>query len=382
MAHLKVLLLGGLLCGKTSLLASLFHSMTHGMTSEYLSACDKTPLEAKDGDWEYSLTGKRLELEYFISKGKNNTFLAEKRPGHIFSKYVLQLQIPGTDKRMEIEFLDVPGSFLQNEKIHLMEIISFVNESDIIVVVVDTPYLMVGSKEIAEAANAIDTILTLLMQVDCHETEKAKQILFVPVKCEKWVKEGKIDNVSEKVEEMYQPIIRDFRSSYKNELSIIPVETAGDILFSELKDPYVLFNQKTQSQIICAKLSDRIVLLSDGKVRKITEDEIIINDPCSVFRLCDDGKCFNRPKAWFHLRNEPKAVFSPHNCEQILLHIIRFMYKKKKSEYSSFIIERRPTFFGNISLNDIENLLGRLSRANLIKDNKEGIKNLYQYSSY
>lgn len=382
MANLKVLMMGGRRCGKTSALASLFDQMIHGKTNEFLTVCDKTVLEEKDGEKQDSLTGKRLELEHFISKGKNNTFLADKGPTMNYWKYVLQLQIPGTDKRMEIEFLDVPGSFLQNEKIHLMEIISFVNESDIIVVVVDTPYLMVGSKEIAEAANAIDTILTLLMQVDCHETEKAKQILFVPVKCEKWVKEGKIDNVSEKVEEMYHPIIRDFRSSYKNELSIIPVETAGDILFSELKDPYVLFNQKTQSQIICAKLSDRIVLLSDGKVRKITEDEIIINDPCSVFRLCDDGKCFNRPKAWFHLRNEPKAVFSPHNCEQILLHIIRFMYKKKKSEYSSFIIERRPTFFGNISLNDIENLLGRLSRANLIKDNKEGIKNLYQYSSY
>lgn len=375
-------MMGGRRCGKTSALASLFDQMIHGKTNEFLTVCDKTVLEEKDGEKQDSLTGKRLELEHFISKGKNNTFLADKGPTMNYWKYVLQLQIPGTDKRMEIEFLDVPGSFLQNEKIHLMEIISFVNESDIIVVVVDTPYLMVGSKEIAEAANAIDTILTLLMQVDCHETKKAKQILFVPVKCEKWVKEGKIDNVSEKVEEMYHPIIRDFRSSYKNELSIIPVETAGDILFSELKDPYVLFNQKTQSQIICAKLSDRIVLLSDGKVRKITEDEIIINDPCSVFRLCDDGKCFNRPKAWFHLRNEPKAVFSPHNCEQILLHIIRFMYQKKKSEYSSFIIERRPTFFGNISLNDIENLLGRLSRANLIKDNKEGIKNLYQYSSY
>ena len=374
--------MGGRRCGKTSALASLFDQMIHGKTNEFLTVCDKTVLEEKDGEKQDSLTGKRLELEHFISKGKNNTFLADKGPTMNYWKYVLQLQIPGTDKRMEIEFLDVPGSFLQNEKIHLMEIISFVNESDIIVVVVDTPYLMVGSKEIAEAANAIDTILTLLMQVDCHETKKAKQILFVPVKCEKWVKEGKIDNVSEKVEEMYHPIIRDFRSSYKNELSIIPVETAGDILFSELKDPYVLFNQKTQSQIICAKLSDRIVLLSDGKVRKITEDEIINNDPCSVFRLCDDGKCFNRPKAWFHLRNEPKAVFSPHNCEQILLHIIRFMYQKKKSEYSSFIIERRPTFFGNISLNDIENLLGRLSRANLIKDNKEGIKNLYQYSSY
>lgn len=329
MANLKVLMMGGRRCGKTSALASLFDQMIHGKTNEFLTVCDKTVLEEKDGEKQDSLTGKRLELEHFISKRKNNTFLADKGPTMNYWKYVLQLQIPGTDKRMEIEFLDVPGSFLQNEKIHLMEIISFVNESDIIVVVVDTPYLMVGSKEIAEAANAIDTILTLLMQVDCHETEKAKQILFVPVKCEKWVKEGKIDNVSEKVEEMYHPIIRDFRSSYKNELSIIPVETAGDILFSELKDPYVLFNQKTQSQIICAKLSDRIVLLSDGKVRKITEDEIIINDPCSVFRLCDDGKCFNRPKAWFHLRNEPKAVFSPHNCEQILLHIIRFMYKKR-----------------------------------------------------
>ena len=79
MANLKVLMMGGRRCGKTSALASLFDQMIHGKTNEFLTVCDKTVLEEKDGEKQDSLTGKRLELEHFISKGKNNTFIANKK---------------------------------------------------------------------------------------------------------------------------------------------------------------------------------------------------------------------------------------------------------------------------------------------------------------
>ena len=374
MAHLKVLLLGGLLCGKTSLLASLFHSMTHGMTSEYLNACDKTPLEAKDGEWEYSLTGKRLELEYFISKGKNNTFLAEKRPGHIFSKYVLQLQIPGTDKRMEVEFLDSAGEFFDAGGKHHNETVSFVRECDVFVVIVDTPYLMAGSKVEAEAANVIDSIHTFLMQIDSQNGRKAKQVLFVPIKCEKWVKEGKVEDVVKAIEEKYDATIRDLRASNKTEISIIPIETAGDIIFAELKEPYILFNTQNNSQVRCAKISDRLVLLPDGKNRKIMDVEILNDDPEGVFKFGEDVSDIVRPNAWFHLRNEPQAAYSPNNCEQLPLHIIRFMFNKKKAESWGGIIGDLVSFFGGISSKDMQKALDNLSQANLIKDSGEGIK--------
>ena len=82
-------MMGGRRCGKTSALASLFDQMIHGKTNEFLTVCDKTVLEEKDGEKQDSLTGKRLELEHFISKGKNNTFLADKNPtkitGNMFS---------------------------------------------------------------------------------------------------------------------------------------------------------------------------------------------------------------------------------------------------------------------------------------------------------
>ena len=74
MASLKVLILGGRQCGKTSLLASIFDSMMRGKTNEFLSACDKTQIKDQDIERQQSLLSKRLNLEYIINKGNNSTF--------------------------------------------------------------------------------------------------------------------------------------------------------------------------------------------------------------------------------------------------------------------------------------------------------------------
>lgn len=374
MANLKVLMMGGRRCGKTSALASLFDQMQHGRTNEYLTVSDQTKPEEKDGEKKELLLKKRMELESFISKGRNNTFLADKNPTGHFWKYVLQLQIPGTEKRMDIEFIDGNGEFFEAGGIHHDEIVAIVKECDVFVVVVDTPYLMAGDQVEAEAANIIDSIHTFLMQIDRQNGRKSKQVIFVPIKCEKWVKEGKIDAVVKAVEEIYDATIKDLKASNKTEISIIPIETAGDILFAELKKPYLLFNKTDNTRIRCAKVSDRMVMLPDGSHKKIGDDEVLNEDHEGFFKFGEEVSDIKRPNAWFRLRHEPKAKYSPNNCEQLPLHIVRFMFNKKKSEAWPWPLDDLIGFFGGISAKDMQKALDNLSQANLIKDSGEGIK--------
>lgn len=275
---------------------------------------------------------------------------------------------------MNIEFIDGNGEFFEAGGRHHNETVAFVRECDVFVVIVDTPYLMAGSDVEAESANIIDSIHTFLMQIDNQNGRKSKQVIFVPIKCEKWVKENKIDEVVKAVEEKYDATIKDLKASNKTEISIIPIETAGDIIFAELKEPYILFNTSNNKQTRCAKVSDRMVMLPDGKHKKIADDEVLNDDPEGVFKFGEEVSDIVRPNAWFHLRNEPKAAYTPNNCEQLPLHIIRFMFNKKKHEAWGGVIGTLISFFGGISSEDMQDALDNLSQANLIKDSGEGIK--------
>lgn len=367
--------MGGRRCGKTSALASLFDQMIHGKTNEVLTVCDKTILETKEGEKQDSLTNKRLELEHVISQGGNNTFLVDKSPTMNYWDYTLQLQIPGTSKRMEIQFRDSAGEFFDAGGSHHNEVVDFIKDCDVFVVVVDTPYLMAGNKIEAEAANVIDSIHTFLMQIDNDNGRKAKQVIFVPIKCEKWIKEGKIDEVVKAVETHYAATIKDLMASNKTEISIIPIQTAGDILFADLRDPYLLFDTLTNKQSRCSKISDRLVTLHNGKNHKVAEHEILNEDPEGVYVLGGAPTGITRRAAWFNLPTDHKAQYSPQNCEQLPLHIIRFMFKKKKSEaWDGFFGWLASLFFGSITAEEMQDALDKLSEENLIKDSGDGIK--------
>lgn len=374
MANLKVLMMGGRRCGKTSALASLFYQMIHGKTNDILTVSDATSPETKNGEDKETLSNKRLELEHFIMKGGNNTFLVDKGPTPNYWTYTMKVKIPGTSKEMEIEFYDANGEFFDQGSSHDNETKKFVQECDIFVVVVDTPYLMAGNHIEAEAANQIDSIHSFLMHIDNQNGRQAKQVVFVPIKCEKWAQEGKIDSVIETIEKFYSATIKDLKASNKTELSIIPIQTAGDIIFSDLREPYILFNTLNNIQERCAKISDRLVTLHTGKNHKVENHEIVNEDPEGVFVVGGKPTSITRPSAWYHLPIDHKAKFSPYNCEQLPLHIIRFMFNKKKSESWGGLIGDLISFFGGISSKDMQKALDKLSKENLIKDSGEGIK--------
>lgn len=147
---------------------------------------------------------------------------------------ILRFSPLGKTKCVDFLFTDIPGSFCSNNGIHHDFIRNFVYEAETCVVVIDTPYLMVGDTVENRARNVADTIFTLLTSLQYKK--EFKQVLFVPVKCEKWIQNGEGEKVVQKVEEEYSHIIDFLKKSNKVEIGIIPIQTTGNIIFSELSE--------------------------------------------------------------------------------------------------------------------------------------------------
>ena len=367
---LKVLMMGGRRCGKTSVLTSMFYQAINGDLNNIFTLNNETAFQEKDGEVIDLLENKRLELQYFIDKYKNSIFLADEAPTKNFWDYKLRLQIPGKGRNMEIVFRDSAGEVFDPDNRHYTETMNYVKECDVFIVVVDTPYLMAGTDVENEAANIKDSIHTFLTKM---KRDKAVQVIFVPVKCEKWIKEGKIDCVTDAVKTLYKSTINDLLATPQIEVSIIPIQTAGDIVFEELREPYLLYNSITKKEIKCSldKNDDTIVITEKGKPHKLKDGEFLNEDPAGVF----DKTNIIRPYAWYSLYHKPKATYSPHNCEQIVVHIIRFMFNKTKAEaFTGFWGWFFGFIFGTIQPEEMENAIGKLTNSGLIKDSGEGIE--------
>lgn len=367
---LKVLMMGGRRCGKTSVLTSMFHQAINGDVNRIFTLNNATVRQTKGDEIIDSLENKRLELQNFIAKGGNRTFLADQNPTPNFWDYTLRLQIPGTGRDMEIVFRDSAGEVFDPANQNYAQTLDYVKECDVFIVVVDTPYLMAGSEVEKEAANIKDNIHTFLTNMN---RKKAVQVIFVPVKCEKWIKEGKIDSVTEAVKKLYEATIKDLLATPKIEVSIIPIQTAGDIVFKELREPYLLYNNITKKEQKCSldKYDKTIVITSDGKSHQLVDGEYVNEDPNGVF----PGTPIVRPSAWYSLSHEPRAIYSPHNCELLVIHIIRFMFNKTKAEApGGFFGWLFGLIFGTIKPAEMEEALKTLSDSGLIKDGGDGIE--------
>ena len=65
----------------------------------------------------------------------------------------------------------------------------------------------------------------------------------MPVKCEYWLHKKEIEKVKSKIREKYKSTIDFLINRPNTELAIIPIETAGDIEFAELRDALIIRNQ-------------------------------------------------------------------------------------------------------------------------------------------
>lgn len=387
MENLKVLMMGGRRCGKTSALASLFDQMKN--TPEIynlLTVSDKTKLDEKpmlDGlkEKKESLNNKKLELQNFLKKYIPSDFLVDKGPTRNWWLYMMQITLAGTNKTMMMEFRDSAGEFFDFGGKHSEETEQYVADCDVYIIVVDTPYLMCDDDVVCDAANVTDSIHSFLTSIDKFSDEgqepSPKMVMFVPIKCEKWLHEGTIAKVNAKIKDKYAPTIHHLMGRPNTDLSIIPIETAGDIEFSEMRDSHVVISSNGTMRK-CSKVTDRMVVLGDGTMYRLKSDDVLNDDPEGVFSFDGEAMDIPRPSSWFHHRCTTPQ-YHPRNCEQVALHVLRFYLNVTKKHRTGSWFEKFLGRFGRITLDNLNSTLVELYNRGMIKENKEGIECLKKY---
>ena len=398
---IKVLMMGGERVGKSSMPAGLFSTLLGSEVKQLVSVKDITavahiPLQDKIDKLQSVLKEKEGKV-ILLNEGKTNDFI----------KYQIELTIPSTSHRISMTFTDANGEYYSNNARHAdrWEVLrSEVKNSDIIMIAIDTVFLMGKSESENEQANCLGDVHALLSNLELEDT--CKLVVFVPLKCEKWAMEGRIDEVTKKVELCYSTPINHLSKSPLVELVIMPVQTVGSVVYYETLPAYnYCVNGKVEKCSVYA--NDTMIRFANGNERFITPNDYqsIVEDSESVFI----GSSIERPNVWFKVIS---SNYNPKNCEQLAYHILRYMLnraidaeylKKQENKKKSFGIWKwalavaaiasgvgvlygiaAAAFLfdnklGDTSVDELEKLIQKIKSKGLIKDSGDGIRIIKRY---
>ena len=372
---LKVAVIGGLGCGKTTALTSLLSQLRSGSLSEYLVIEDRTSLR----DVGISLTVKDLEIRCVLeSVSSDKICIPRRHPSAQMEHYKFKFRLPGANLNFDIEFIEIPGSML-NFGTHYYEIRHIIQNVDVIMIAIETPYLMgsiessskdLCTEQINIGVNRINEIKDLLTYVE-GDGEKTKMIVFTPLKCERWAKEsGGLDKVTNRVKEVFSSSIQHLSSIDKLDMLIIPMQTSGNILFAEFREAYIY--DSTEGPVECCRISKDIIRTYDGEFHMCLPGEKIYQNPEYVIF----GTNLFRPSCWYIIDTANNS-YAPHNCDQLVFHILRFViesFKVGESEKSFMRGNKYKEWLGTVNIKDLENVYFKLQMNGDVKENVDGIE--------
>lgn len=403
---LKVLMMGGPRSGKTSALAGLVDTMINGEVKKLLAVKDVTQGDAVKQKLAQKV--ENLKLTLITSLGKS--IIVDDSKTDSYQNYIIEFAIPGTDDKLNIVFTDANGEFFESGREHESEISQMVKVYDVFVVAIDTPSLMEAinpvnilmNEPINEAINNVKDIHNFITYLDDKDGADAKMVIFTPLKCEKWAKEGKLDQVTERVKQVYATPIKALIQKKNVEIDILPIQTVGNIVFSEhLKSVLCLTDGDTPKR--CSILKNKThVRFADGRERQVCKEmDKFVLDPQSPVK---EGMSILRPNSWFTVIDK---AYAPHNCDQLAFYILQFILskylfikdveKKKKEDENQgrsffrlvvtaiiayfswpvalvyYLANKAMDYFGSISYEELQKVVDSIKEKNLIKTSGEGI---------
>ena len=337
---LKILMMGGQRSGKSSMLAGLVETMVNGPVKQLITVNDTKSGTGHD----LSRNIRDLKLRLLMTQDKQFLIDDEANKTNAFSDYTLEFAVPGTSSKMRMLFSDVNGEFYdKGHQLHDVEISKRIREYDVFLVAIDTPFLMEAvnpdnklcNEPVNLSYNHVRDLEDFFTELDDKEGADAKLVIFVPLKCEKWVREGKVESVVKRVEEVYGRIIHNL-SPYTNvEIDILPIQTVGNIVFAEQCRAMVCNSDGKQRR--CSISADkRHVRFEDGTVEPIDPSRHKFDmDNRAKIR---EGSTLLRPNSWFRTIGKE---YAPHNCDQLAFYILQFylakvLFAKKVEEAHSF----------------------------------------------
>ena len=209
---IKATMMGPRAVGKTSVMASIFSETRDSVAGSrlYFRPAEECAAE---------LQGKRLKLMQIF--GQTGAIAAS----NVETTFNFEMGFVGRKKTVDIEIKDFPGEFLTS---HPSKVSEFIAESHIVIIAIDTPYLMEEDGLYNEEKNNVKQVSNFLTH---HaESVRDKLILFVPLKSERYFHDNRIDEVKLAVEQAYAGLI-DFCKTSNIACVVAPIQTLGGVEF-------------------------------------------------------------------------------------------------------------------------------------------------------
>lgn len=221
---LSVCMMGPRSVGKTTVLTSIFSE-----SQSQLCEGSRLYLNALDGN-----TAKLNDYHTMLVDAVAKKDAANLPASNVMSKFLFGLGIAGRAPSVKISIQDFPGEYLTSSiQADRDEVYNFMSESTVVLIAVDTPYLMDEGGKYNNEKNKVDVVTHYLK--DNSAAVKDKLVLFVPLKCERYMHEGRISEVSEETKAAYSELISFFKSN--NIASFVtPIITLGGMEFDKMED--------------------------------------------------------------------------------------------------------------------------------------------------
>lgn len=311
---IKVCMLGGKGVGKSSVLTALYKNMEKSLSETNLYI-------VPDGATITLLNNKYEELLHmfdYADKGDSIPPAGIAGDSDV-SLYKFMFGMKNTDISINMEMKDFPGEKIETAP-QMVE--GFIEESNAIIIAVDTPHMLEENGEYDEAKNCSEIITSFIIKYLEQHPAEHKLLLFVPLKCEKYYWEQKIGEVTKAVEMQYDKLLKYIKENNRLSIcsTIIPILTVGDVVFDK-------FNKDSDGEIC---------VVSKGDTGKLLPAEVL-----------------------YKYRNST-AKYSPKYCEQPLFSLLIYIAKEyEKTQNSS------SGGFWDVILKKFKNLF------NLIGENPE-----------
>lgn len=224
-ATMKACMMGPRAVGKTTILTAIFHNTNEGIAQTKLKF-------VPDADTMARMNICRNEINGIFEEGKS---VVDRPSAGISSTSSVNLfhyefGLKGKQTAIDLEIKDFPGEYI-NGGLHSGEVDQFIAESNAVLVAIDTPHLMEEGGQYNDAKNMSRIICDYFKNnVDVNDE---KLILFVPLKCEKYYYEHRMDEVNAKVKESYNELIDFLKDKEQVATAITPILTIGGIEFDD-----------------------------------------------------------------------------------------------------------------------------------------------------
>lgn len=221
---LRITMFGPRGVGKTTVLTSIFKDSTSGI------AGSKIYMRAANENCQL-LLNYADELSNAIEDGDPSKIPASNAE----DDYLFEMGILGKKPTVRLQIQDFPGEYIDKEANDYQkeQVRKFVNESDVIIVAIDTPFLMEENGTYHKSKNDPDQVKGYML----HNPEqfKGKLVLFVPLKSERYLHEGRLAQVAERLKAEYGDL-KDYFITNNVASAIVPIMSLGGMELDCLAD--------------------------------------------------------------------------------------------------------------------------------------------------